>query len=253
MNIKTILKISILSIFFIGCGAKNEIIVEEQVTIMPEEIDENQYFEHGSPFYPLKESMEDLQYQVRELKARVAEYESSLHAPTLNAELLKLIKSPQIEHELYMNNGTIIQGKIITENADEMIVQTRIGQLKIDKNYVTSIKKVEPLSPKMNFNESSLEEKLSPSNLEFSGTVSNTGGRRADFVRVIYHFWETDTKLAFTDSVFISGESMAYHNNVISNASLNPGKEANYNLLIEIPDSSIITYWTREIKFNLFD
>jgi len=253
MNIKTIFSIIILTILFVGCGAKNEVVAEDQVTIIPEENNEKQYFEHGSPFYPLKESMEDLQYQVRELKARVAEYETSLHAPTLNAELLKLIKSPQIEHELYMSNGTIIQGKIITENADEMIVQTRIGQLKIDKKFVTSIKKVDPLYPKLNFNETSLEEKISPSNLEFSGIISNSGSRRADFVRIIYHFWETDTKLAFTDSVFISGETMAYNNNVISNASLNPGNEASYSLFIDIPDSSIITYWTREIKFNIFE
>ena len=46
---------------------------------------------------------------------------------------------------------------------------------------------------------------------------------------------------------------MAYNNNVISNASLNPGNEASYSLFIDIPDSSIITYWTREIKFNIFE
>ena len=253
MNIKIVLSITLFSIFFISCGVKKEIVAENEVTIIPEESNEKQYFEHGSPFYPLKESMEDLQYQVRELKAKVSEYETSLHAPTLNAELLKLIKSPQIEHELHMDNGTIIQGKIITENADEMIVQTRIGQLKIDKTFVKSIEKVQPLSPNMSFNESSLEEKISPTNLEFSGIISNSGGRRADFVRVVYYFWETDTKLSFADSVFISGESMAYQNNVISNSSLNPGKEANYILSIEIPDSSKITYWTREIKFNIFD
>ena len=253
MNYKLFIKICLIFIFVIGCGAKKEVVIENQVTIIPEDSNDKQYFEHGSPFYPLKETVEDLQYQVRELKAKVSEYETSLHAPTLNAELLKLIKVPQIEHELFMDNGTIIQGKIITENADEMVVQTRIGQLKIDKAYVKSIKTVEPLNPKLIFNESTLNEKISPVNLTFSGEVINEGGRRADFVRIVYYFWETDTKLAFSDSVFISGESMIYNNNVISSSTLNPGKNATFFLSTDIPDSSKITYWTREIKFNIFE
>ena len=36
---------------------------------------------------------------------------------------------PQLKHELIMTNGTIIQGTIIAENADAVIVQTQIGQL----------------------------------------------------------------------------------------------------------------------------
>jgi len=253
MNYKIIIQICFICFFIIGCGAKKEVVIEDRVTIIPEQNNEKQFFEHGSPFYPLKETVEDLQYQVRELKAKVLEYETSLHAPTLNAELLKLIKVPQIEHELFMDNGTIIQGKIITENADEMIVQTRIGQLKIDKTYVKSIKTVEPLTPQLIFNEPTLNEKISSTNLIFSGEVINEGGRRADFVRVIYHFWETDTKLAFSDSVFISGESMIYNNNVISSSALNPGKNGNFILKIDVPDSAKITYWTRDIQFNIFE
>ena len=62
--------------------------------------------------------MEDLEFKIDQLRAQVLEYESSLHAPTLNSELLKLIKSPQIQHEINMDNGTIIQGKIIQENSE---------------------------------------------------------------------------------------------------------------------------------------
>ena len=38
-----------------------------------------------------------------------------------------------------MENGTIIQGKIITEGTDKMILQTQIGQLQIDKAYITAL------------------------------------------------------------------------------------------------------------------
>ena len=64
-----------------------------------------------------------------------------------------------------MENGTIIQGKVITENADQMIVQTQIGKLKIDKAYITSITDIDPLIPKISFREESIEEKISTTNL----------------------------------------------------------------------------------------
>ena len=136
---------------------------------------------HNDPFYPMKDKMEDLEFKIDQLRAQVLEYESSLHAPTLNSELLKLIKSPQIQHEINMDNGTIIQGKIIQENSENLILQTRIGQLKLDKTLVKSINEVEPLLPNIIFNEQSIEEKLSKDNKYFSGTISNNGGRRGDF------------------------------------------------------------------------
>ena len=77
-----------------------------------------------------------------------------------------------------MENGTIIQGKIITETADKMIVQTQIGQLKIDKTHIKSIKNVDPLVPKIKFQEQKNKEKINSSNLTFSGSLFNEGGRR---------------------------------------------------------------------------
>ena len=77
------------------------IVVEEEIIdIIPEEVSQSKKTQQqiNNSFYPLKESMEDLQYQINELKAQVEEYESTLHAPTLNSELLKLIKAPQVEH-----------------------------------------------------------------------------------------------------------------------------------------------------------
>ena len=112
----------------------------------------------NDPFYPMKDKIEDLEFKIDQLRAQVLEYESNLHAPSLNADLLKLIKTPQIEHEILIENGTLIQGKIIQENADNLIIQTRIGQLKLDKSYIKSINKVEPLIPHIIFNESTIDE-----------------------------------------------------------------------------------------------
>ena len=251
--IKLLLSISLF--IFSGCGAKEEVVIEEpQTIIIPEKITTEIKYIHNDPFYPMKDKMEDLEFKIDQLRAQVLEYESSLHAPTLNAELLKLIKSPQIQHEINMDNGTIIQGKIIQENSENLIVQTRIGQLKLDKTLVKSINEVEPLLPNIIFNEQSIEEKLSKDNKYFSGTIVNNGGRRGDFIRVIYKLWEpTDTLPSIVDSVFITGNTISYTNGVISDACLNPGDTGTYNISIDIPDTLNISHWTKNIKFNLYD
>ena len=40
----------------------------------------------------------------------------------------------QCTNEIELSNGTIIQGTIIYENIDLLIVETQIGQLQINKN-----------------------------------------------------------------------------------------------------------------------
>ena len=252
---KLLLYISVLTLFSCGGGAKEEIVIEEaEPIIIPEKITTEIKYVHNDPFYPMKDKIEDLEFKIDQLKAQVLEYESSLHAPSLNAELLKLIKAPKIEHEIYLNNGTIIQGKIIQEDSDNLILQTRIGQLKLDKTLVESINELQPLIPNIIFNEKSIEEKLSKENKAFSGTIYNNGGRRGDFVRIIYKLWEpTDTIPSIIDSVFVSGTPISYINGIISDASLNPGETASYNISINIPDTLNISHWTKEIKFDLYD
>ena len=46
------------------------------------------------------------------------------------------------------------------ENSIELIVQTRIGQLRIDKSHVVNIREVEPFVPEIMLNEDTLEEKI---------------------------------------------------------------------------------------------
>ena len=240
---------------FSSCGAKEEVIIEEPETIIiPEKITTEIKYIHNDPFYPMKDKLEDLEFKINQLEAQVLEYESSLHAPTLNLELLKLIKTPQIQHEILMDNGTIIRGKIIQEDSEKIILETRIGQLKLDKTLIKSINEVTPLLPNIIFNENTIEEKLSQYNKSFNGTITNNGGRRADYVRVIYKLWEPTGKLpSLIDSTFIKGNTISYTNGIISDACLNPGNSGTFNISINIPDTLNISHWTKEIKFDLYD
>lgn len=252
-----ILKLSFLLliiIFSTSCASKKEIEMDESdVQIIPEKIIKEIKHVNHNPFYPLKDKIEDLEFKINELNAQILEYESSLIAPSINSEILKLVKTPKIEHEIIINNGTIIQGKIIQENTEHLIVETRIGQLKIDKLQVSSIKETEPLKANIIFNEMSIEEKISKKNLTFSGSILNNGSRRGDFVRVIYYLWEKDTSPALVDSVFINGNTIMFDNGVISDTSLDPGDNGNFNLSINIPDTLNISYWTKEIKYDMYE
>ena len=248
---KIILKILFSTLIIISCSTK-KVDLDSDPEILPEET-KQETSNNESPFYPIKDSMEDLQYQINELKARVTEYESTLHAPSLNSEILKLIKVPQLKHEIDVDNGTMIQGTILQENSVELIVQTRIGQLRIDKAHVVNIREVEPFVPEITLNEDTIEEQISPNQLNFSGSLTNVGGRRGDFIRIIYHLWENDTKIILSDSTFINGNSVIYSNGVISDACLDPGETGTFNLLITIPDSLSVTYWTKEIRAEVFE
>ena len=209
----------------------------------------------SDPFYPLQESMIDLQNQIIELKSQVIEYESRLHSPSINMDLLKLAQAPNLKHEIIMNNGTIIQGTIIFENAEQMIVKTQIGQLTIEKEFVYEIREKEPIEPILEFNPSlEIEERLNDDNsITYVGEIINTGIRRADFVRVIYHFWADDTKPVFTDSCFVSGNNMIYLNGVISDATIEPTETASFSLNIMLPDSLKFEYITKDIQWDVFD
>jgi len=249
-----ILLLSLLLLISNGCAGKEEVEVEDsEVKIIPEKIIKEIKHVNHNPFYPLKDKIEDLEFKINELNAQILEYESSLIAPSINSEILKLVQTPKIQHEIMINNGTIIQGKIIQENAESLIVETRIGQLKIDKLQVSSIKEMEPLKANIVFNEMSIEEKISKNNLTFSGSLINNGSRRGDFVRVIYYLWEKDTAPALIDSTFITGNTIIFNNGVISDTSLDPGDNGEFNLSIDIPDSLNIAYWTKEVRYDMFE
>lgn len=246
-------------IFLFSCGVKQEPIITE-IKIPNQEqkvIEKIEYVDHN-PFYPLNDKIQDLEFKLDQLRAQVLEYESKLHAPSLNADLLKLIKSPQIEHEVYLKNGNLIQGKIIQENADYITMQTRIGQIQVKHDLIQDdgIQAVAPLAPELDILPYSLEEKISETNITISGTIVNKGSQRGDFVRIIYQFWGpelNDTIPSLIDSVFVSGSTMSYKNGVISDSCLDPGAEGNFLISVAIPDSVTISHWTKRIKSDFFE
>ena len=129
MSVSRYLNCLFIILLLAGCSKKNKNISPDtdETVESSEDIEESPSFlETAEPFYPLKETVEDIQAQLNDLHARVIEYETRVSTPSFNTEVLKMIKVPQLNHEIILTNGTLIQGTIIQENMDQLIVQTQI-------------------------------------------------------------------------------------------------------------------------------
>ena len=132
-SLQHIILMLMLSIFFTTCSNKKEVDKSYEKKTEPAEIDNAYLFENTrEPFYTVDPKLEDIESEIAMLKEKVIQYESEISTPNFNTEILKLIKSPKIKHEIQLSNGTIIQGTIIYENADQLILETQIGQLQIN-------------------------------------------------------------------------------------------------------------------------
>ena len=96
-----------------------------------------------------------------------------------------------------------------------MIVETQIGQLRINKNQVIKTEDVLPPIANLEFVGDAIEEIYSDKRA-YQGNIKNTGLKRADFVRVIYSMYDQNSNLIASDSAFISGSKKIFINGLIN-------------------------------------
>ena len=229
---------------------KGKIVDSKVVT---ETIEQNYLFDNDvEPFYTVDPKLEDIESEIAVLKEKVMQYESQISTPNFNTEILKLIKTPIIKHEIQLSNGTTIQGTIIYENSNEMIVETQIGQLKINKNQIIKIDDVLPPIAILEFIGDGVEE-IYNDRRAYKGTLKNIGLKRADFIRVIYSMYDENSNLIASDSSFVSGEFKQYNSGVISDASLNQNNFADYYVIVNIPGDKIVKYFLREVRWEYYE
>jgi PBP1b-binding outer membrane lipoprotein LpoB len=255
MSVSKYLNFLVVILLLTGCSNKNKEVSPDtdqgnESSVNTEE--SPSFLETAEPFYPLKETVEDIQAQLNDLHARVIEYETRVSTPSFNTEVLKMIKIPQLNHEINLTNGTLIQGTIIQENMDQLIVQTQIGQLTIDKGNVEAIKEIAPATAKIDFVGDADEKNMTESRL-YSGTVTNSGLQRADFVRIIYQLWGSETDLISSDSTFIEGTQLVYQSGIITDTALRPGETAEFFLEIKSPSDKKVQYITRDIHWDSYE
>ena len=249
-----LLSLTIVMMLFSCSGKKNNNKIEKKVDLVEEEVTNTQYLFDGSvePFYTVEPKLEDIESEIAVLKEQVMQYESQISIPNFNTEILKLIKTPIIKHEIQLSNGTTIQGTIIYENSNEMIVETQIGQLKINKNEIIKIEDVLPPIAILEFIGDGIEE-IYKDRRAYKGTLKNIGLKRADFIRVIYSMYDENSNLIISDSSFVSGEAKQYNSGIISDASLNQNNFADYYVVVNVPSDKIVKYFLREIRWEYYE
>jgi hypothetical protein len=208
--------------------------------------------ELGDPFFELKTSINTLTKQMDSLKQVISVYEKGKGAmPTIDEELLNLIKIPQLRHRIELQNGTIVNGEIINEDELGIILQTSIGQLSIERDRIVEI--IEDISPTAKVelvNEPFIN--AYPDKEEITGLIKNIGSKRADFVRVIVNLWSPTTELIHQDSVFISGENQKYYTGIQSDTALEPGATSKFRLVIPLSEEDDISYRTYQIRWEVY-
>tara|TARA_B100001029_G_C15031497_1_gene437277 strand:- start:729 stop:1571 length:843 start_codon:yes stop_codon:yes gene_type:complete len=198
-------------------------------------------------FYPIKESLDDLRREMNELKARIVEYETKVSIPSINTDILKIIKTPHLRHRITLSNGTIVHGNILNEDSEKMTVETQLGQITLDKATIKEYTEEDEPSPKVEkYNDwDRLDE---GEQWIFKGKVINNGKYKADYVRIIFKIRDESLNLLSTDSAFVDGTKIKYSNGVITDSALYPGDIGTYTVSINAPKGSL--YETQEIHWE---
>ena len=254
---KILINILIISIVCFNCsGRKSEPTssAKEQKGETEENNSEQKkslFIENAEPFYPMKETVEDIQDQINDLRSRMIDYEERMASPNLNYSISKMARLPQLKNEILMNNGTLIQGTIISETIENIIIQTQIGQLTLDKADISNIKEIASIEADVLFT-SEPEEKINENYHIYAGTVQNKGLETASFVRVIFKLWSSETELIATDSSFVDGNQIIYHSGINTDTALKPGESGEYVVNIKTPVDSSVEYITRDIRWEIY-
>jgi len=230
-------------------------IVDESLVPLPEVremSDKSDKLPLDEPFFELKSSIDILHQQMDSLKRVISVYEKGRGPiPTIDEELLNLIKIPQLRHRIELQNGTIVNGEIIEEDDLGIIVQTSIGQLAIEHDRIVNITDDLPPNAKVELTGEPFVNAF-PDREEITGKIKNIGAKRADFVRVIANLWSSTTMLIQKDSVFVTGKKQKYFSGIRANTALEPGSVSEFKLVIPLSEGDKVSYRTYEVRWESY-
>jgi len=235
-------------------GSENiepDTIKDESLNKLPQQrdnIDPNQ-LTFDETFFKYDANLKILQSEIDSLKSVVRGYEKKQTMPDVSRELLELIKIPDFQHRIELQNGTVVLGDILEESDSTLTLKTQIGKLVLKKRMVVRMDQYDKPGPKVIFLGDPFIEYY-PNYQVFSGRIKNVGEKRADFVRVIGNLWDQTTSSVGIDSVFVKGSRISYDSNVIADTALEPGQSATYLLTITIRKKKKVQYHTMDIRWN---
>lgn len=208
----------------------------------------------GKLVQELREEIRQIQNEMDHMRVQLREYDD-LSAPRIRKEIKRLVNFPEKISEITLKNGTVVQGKIISEDIDKITVQTNIGTLSLNQENIQELKPFDNLHADVVL-DGDFEDQRHTDSRVFIGKVKNTGLRRADFVRVSFRLHDKRTNIIAQDSSFVSGESYSFYSGVVSESSLSPGAVSSFKVEVKVPpglDAKNISYVTYKILFDEFN
>ena len=212
-------------------------------------IPEKETLKFDEYFFEYESNLKSLKEEIDSLKSVVKGYQKKQTMPNVGREILDLIKIPDFQHRVELQNGTVVSGSIIQESDSSLTLKTQIGTLVLKKEMVIKMDEFKKPGPKVVFSNEPFIDYY-PDKQVFSGKVKNIGEVRADFVRVIVKLFDQTTKSAGMDSIFVKGDRTIYETNVIADTALKPGKTASYSLTVPIKKGRKAEYHTMDIRWE---
>ena len=209
----------------------------------------NQQLKFDELFFEYESNLKALEIEVDSLKSVVKGYEKGQSMPNISREILDLIKIPETQSRIELQNGTVVSGEILQESDSTLTLNTRIGKLVLKKEMVVRMDELQKPGPKVVFLGDPFVDYY-PDKQIFSGRVQNIGQIRADFVRVIGNLFDQTTQNTGMDSVFVKGSRVVYESNVVADTALEPGQTASYVLTVPIKKGQKTEYHTMDVHWN---
>ena len=218
---------------------------------LPQQKEENsnQQLKFDELFFEYESNLKALEIEVDSLKNVVKGYEKGQSMPNISREILDLIKIPETQSRIELQNGTVVSGEILQESDSTLTLNTRIGKLVLKKEMVVRMDELQKPGPKVVFLGDPFIDYY-PDKQIFSGRVQNIGQVRADFVRVIGNLFDQTTQNTGMDSVFVKGSRIVYESNVVADTALEPGQTASYVLTVQIKKDQKTEYHTMDVHWN---
>jgi len=214
-------------------------------TAKPKSTTAQKFFETDKSIEELRKELADIRQQIRAIELRTS-------TPEIRKEITKLVPVPEITHEIILNNGTVVKGKIIHEDINKIIVQTNIGQLTISKTDVRISREAELPHAKCIL-DGPITTKIFEDKTTYTGRIKNDGARRADFTQIRLQLFSDAAKLIATDSVIVAGNYHMFPSGVQTDASIEPGQSFNFEITISYPEKSKVSYYIPKISWEEFD
>jgi len=224
---------------------------ESNLTLLPQQRKtvDDQKLKFDDLFFEYESNLKALETEVDSLKSVVKSYQKGQTMPNVSREILDLIKIPESQHRVELQNGTVVSGELLQESDSTVTLRTQIGTLVLKKEMVVRMNEMERPGPKVVFLGDPFIDYY-PDRQIFSGRIQNIGQVRADFVRVVGNLFDQTTQNTGMDSVFVKGSRIAYDSNVVADTALEPGQAASYTLTVYIEKGQKPQYHTMDIHWN---